>query len=80
MFNRHSISFNQIFAACQNRCESVMILNLDYFVHRLFQNKDDGKLVEKNSASEEQDVKIEGLQLEVCLFLKFFHCSCCIDS
>ena len=36
----------------------------DYFVHRLFQNKDDGKLVEKNSSAE-QEAKLEGIQLEV---------------
>uniref|UniRef100_H2ZET6 BRCA1-associated protein n=1 Tax=Ciona savignyi TaxID=51511 RepID=H2ZET6_CIOSA len=35
----------------------------DYFVHRLFQNKEDGKLIEKGG-SDENEAKIEGIQLE----------------
>nr|XP_002130211.1 BRCA1-associated protein [Ciona intestinalis] len=37
----------------------------DYFVHRLFQNKEDGKLVEKGGEHED---KVEGMQLE-CMYL-----------
>ncbi|XP_077971434.1 BRCA1-associated protein-like [Styela clava] len=42
----------------------------DYFVHRLFQNKDDGKLVEQkqNCGSDEREAKIEAIQLE-CMYL-----------
>uniref|UniRef100_H2ZET7 UBP-type domain-containing protein n=1 Tax=Ciona savignyi TaxID=51511 RepID=H2ZET7_CIOSA len=39
----------------------------DYFVHRLFQNKEDGKLIEKGG-SDENEAKIEGIQLE-CMHL-----------
>lgn len=43
----------------------------DYFVHRLFQNKEDGKLVEQkgsNDGLEEREAKIEAVQLE-CMYL-----------
>nr|CAB3226133.1 BRCA1-associated protein [Phallusia mammillata] len=43
----------------------------DYFVHRLFQNKEDGKLIEKKgdlSSNENQEAKLEAIQLE-CMHL-----------
>lgn len=57
----------------------MIISSPDYFVHRLFQNKEDGKLVEHKSADdglEERESKIEAIQLEVCFW---FDVNCTVE-